>query len=54
MSFALLVRLTELLAGGARTMAASTGLSALCHDCFRDKEPEHHHHPTTGRCIGTL
>ena len=47
MSFALLVRLTELFAGCARTVAACTSFTALFSDCFRDKEPEHHHHHRT-------
>ncbi len=48
-SFPLLVRLSELLMVCARTVAACTGLTALCRDCFRDKaeEPQHHHHHRT-------
>ncbi len=38
----------------ARTVAACTGLTALCRDCFRDKEPvdhSHHHHRTIHRQV---
>ena len=54
MSFALFIRLSEVLAGCTRAVAACTGFTALFRDCFRDKEPEAHrchHHRTLHRHV---